>query len=160
MTINELSNASQPAASAEKSIGADTSAKKEMRNLLGRKAAPHGDDTVAAILVQITHKIAEKHSNEDELLREVENALSTGQQIQSLMRIESLVVLTCMQEQMSALLPYWLQASKWAFKGTNVPPSILNSESEHLLFEMLQETPSNKFGILSSIGTPTDMQTS
>ena len=56
-----------------------------------------------------------------------------------MMRVDSLLVLTLMQEQIATLLQYWLQAGKWATKGTTVPSCVLNPLSEHILYEMLQD---------------------
>ena len=91
------------------------------------------------LTVQITEQIAEKHLSEDALIREVQNAITTGQQLSTMMRVDSLLVLTLMQEEMGALLQYWLQPAKWATKGTAIPSCILNPLSEHILYEMLQE---------------------
>ena len=56
-----------------------------------------------------------------------------------MMRVDSLLVLTLMQEQIATLLQYWLQTGKWATKGTTVPSCVLNPLSEHILYEMLQD---------------------
>ena len=111
------------------------------------------DETIAVLVVQIAAQIADQHFNEDELIREVQNALSTGQQLSSLMRVDSLLILSLMQDRLhlnSQLIPYWLQPSRWATKGTQVPSSILQPTSEHILFDILQDSSSSVHSLLST----------
>ena len=87
------------------------------------------------------------------MIREVQNALSTGQQLSSLMRVDSLLILSLMQDRQhlnSQLIPYWLQPTRWATKGTQVPTAVLQPASEHILFDILQDSSTSVHSLLAS----------
>ena len=50
----------------------------------------------ALLVVRIAKKIAEKHKSQDEMLSEVQNAISTDQPFHNLLRVEYVVLLSCM----------------------------------------------------------------
>ena len=52
------------------------------------------DETLAVLSVQIAPQVADKHSKEDELITEVQNALTTGQHLTSLMKVDALLIMT------------------------------------------------------------------
>ena len=69
------------------------------------------EGTYTVLVVQIAQRIAEKHTNEAEMLCEVQNAISTGQAVSNLLRVEALLVLSLSTN--AQLVQYWLNP-RWS----------------------------------------------
>ena len=82
-----------------------------MQELETNQAMKEGTYTI--LVVQIAQRIAEKHTNEAEMLCEVQNAISTGQAVSNLLRVEALLVLSLSTN--PQLVQYWLNP-RWSQK--------------------------------------------